>query len=70
MPENRRFLLRRRPDGTPVPDDFELVTEPTRALAEGQFLVRNHYGSTRSRTIPSASQAGSRSRLTPRWCRA
>lgn len=45
MPQNRRFLLRRRPDGTPVPDDFELVTEPTPALEDGQFLIRNHYAS-------------------------
>ena len=40
MPTNRRFLLQRRPDGTPVPDDFALVTEPTPALEEGQFLIR------------------------------
>ncbi|GAA4042600.1 NADP-dependent oxidoreductase [Parerythrobacter jejuensis] len=45
MPENRRFLLQRRPDGEPVPDDFELVTEPTPELASGQFLIRNHYAS-------------------------
>lgn len=45
MPDNRRFLLQRRPDGEPVPDDFELVTEPTPELADGQFLVRNHYAS-------------------------
>lgn len=45
MPDNRRFLLRRRPDGTPVRDDFELVTEPTPELAEGEFLIRNHYAS-------------------------
>ena len=45
MPDNRRFLLRRRPDGEPVEQDFELVTEPTPALAEGQFLIRNHYAS-------------------------
>lgn len=45
MPDNRRFLLQRRPDGEPVPEDFELVTEPTPELAEGQFLVRNHYAS-------------------------
>ena len=45
MPDNRRFLLQRRPDGEPVRDDFELVTEPTPALEEGQFLIRNHYAS-------------------------
>lgn len=45
MSQNRRFLLRRRPQGEPVPEDFELVTEPLPALAEGQFLVRNHYAS-------------------------
>jgi len=45
MPDNRRFLLQRRPDGEPVPEDFELVTEPTPDLKEGQFLIRNHYAS-------------------------
>ncbi len=45
MPDNRRFLLQRRPDGEPVPEDFELVTEPTPELCDGQFLVRNHYAS-------------------------
>ena len=45
MPTNRRFLLVRRPLGTPVPDDFSLVSEPTPELAPGQFLIRNHYAS-------------------------
>ena len=45
MPENRRFLLQRRPSGTPVADDFALVSEPLPELAEGQFLIRNHYAS-------------------------
>ncbi len=45
MSENRRFLLRRRPDGEPVAEDFELVSEPVPELAEGQFLIRNHYAS-------------------------
>lgn len=45
MTENRRFLLRRRPQGEPVPEDFELVTEALPELAEGQFLIRNHYAS-------------------------
>jgi NADPH-dependent curcumin reductase CurA len=42
---NRRFILKRRPNGTPVADDFELRSEPTPELADGQFLIRNHYGS-------------------------
>ncbi len=45
MPENRRFLLRRRPDGEPVREDFALVTQQTPVLADGQFLIRNHYAS-------------------------
>jgi len=45
MPDNRRFLLVRRPNGEPVQADFSLVTEPTPELAEGQFLIRNHYAS-------------------------
>jgi NADPH-dependent curcumin reductase CurA len=45
VPDNRRFLLVRRPDGVPVADDFSLVTEPTPALADGQFLIRNHFAS-------------------------
>jgi NADPH-dependent curcumin reductase CurA len=45
MTVNRRFLLRRRPQGEPVPEDFELATEALPELAEGQFLIRNHYAS-------------------------
>ncbi|HEX8447869.1 MAG TPA: NADP-dependent oxidoreductase [Sphingomonas sp.] len=45
MPINRRFTLVRRPDGMPVANDFRLVAEPTPALEEGQFLLRNHYAS-------------------------
>lgn len=45
MTENRRFLLQKRPNGEPKPDDFELVTEPLPELSDGQFLVRNHYAS-------------------------
>lgn len=45
MPQNRRFLLARRPDGTPVEADFALVTQTTPDLAEGEFLIRNHYAS-------------------------
>ena len=45
MTQNRRFVLRRRPQGEPVPEDFELVTESLPDLADGQFLIRNHYAS-------------------------
>jgi hypothetical protein len=45
MSINRRFILKRRPNGTPVPDDFELRSEPLPELADGQFLIRNHYAS-------------------------
>jgi len=45
MPDNRRFLLKRRPDGAPAEQDFDLVTEDTPALNDGEFLIRNHYAS-------------------------
>ena len=45
MPMNRRFLLQRRPNGDPVAEDFALVSEAVPDLAEGQFLIRNHYAS-------------------------
>lgn len=45
MTANRRFLLRRRPMGEPVADDFALIEEPLPALADGQLLIRNHYAS-------------------------
>lgn len=45
MNSNRRFLLRRRPNGAPVAEDFELVSEALPVLADGQFLIRNHYAS-------------------------
>jgi len=45
MPSNRRFLLVRRPDGLPVPEDFSLVEEAVPAPPSGGFVVRNHYAS-------------------------
>jgi len=42
---NRRFLLVRRPSGMPVAEDFHLDSEPVAELAEGEFLIRNHYAS-------------------------
>ena len=45
MTLNRRFLLRRRPVGDPVAEDFELVEQPLPELSDGEFLIRNHYAS-------------------------
>lgn len=45
MPVNRRFLLSRRPHGTPVPEDFSLVEQPVPSAPEGGFVVRNCYAS-------------------------
>jgi NADPH-dependent curcumin reductase CurA len=38
---NRRIVLARRPDGAPGPEHFRRDDQPTGALADGQFLVRN-----------------------------
>lgn len=43
MAENRRFLLVRRPHGTPVPDDFALVAAPVPEAPAGGIVVRNHF---------------------------
>ncbi len=40
---NRQVLLRSRPAGIPQADNFELAEAPVPDLADGQFLVRNHY---------------------------
>jgi NADPH-dependent curcumin reductase CurA len=45
MTINQRFLLVRRPDGEPAAEDFRLDPQPLPELAEGQFLIRNHYAS-------------------------
>ena len=45
MSTNRRFLLVRRPAGTPVADDFVLSKEALPDLTDGQFLIRNRYAS-------------------------
>jgi NADPH-dependent curcumin reductase CurA len=45
MTQNHRFLLMRRPNGTPVPQDFKLVTEPVPAPAPGEIVVHNHFAS-------------------------
>lgn len=45
MTINRRFLLVRRPQGVPLPEDFRLVEAPVPAPPPGGFVVRNHYAS-------------------------
>ena len=44
MPEtNRQVLLKRRPNGMPVPEDFALVDAPLPAPGEGEVLLRGIY---------------------------
>ncbi len=40
---NRQVLLKRRPEGIPQAEHFELVSRPLPEVAEGQFLVRNRF---------------------------
>ncbi len=40
---NRQVLLTSRPAGIPHAENFALAEAPVPALADGQFLVRNHY---------------------------
>ena len=40
---NRQVRLRSRPTGIPQGEHFELVDAPLPEIAEGQFLVRNHF---------------------------
>jgi len=41
--KNRQVLLKRRPNGLPVPEDFEIVETPLPEPAEGQVLLRGIY---------------------------
>ncbi len=44
MPEqNRQMLLKRRPNGLPVPEDFELVENPLPEPGDGEVLLRGIY---------------------------
>lgn len=45
MPVNRRFLLKRRPSGVPVADDFSLVEQGVPEPGEGEFVVQTVYAS-------------------------
>lgn len=51
MTVNRRFLLARRPHGTPVPLDFSFVEEALPIAPEGGFVVRNCYASDRKSVV-------------------
>lgn len=42
---NRQFLLIRRPQGEPVPEDFALAETPVPATPPGGFVIRNHFAS-------------------------
>ena len=43
MSENRKLILKRRPQGLPVAEDFELINEALPDISDGEILVRNHY---------------------------
>ena len=43
MSENRKLILKRRPQGLPVAQDFELISEDLPKISDGEILVRNHY---------------------------
>ena len=44
MPEvNRQVLLKRRPNGMPVADDFATVERPLLEPGDGQVLLRGIY---------------------------
>ncbi|MCW1431065.1 NADP-dependent oxidoreductase [Novosphingobium sp. JCM 18896] len=45
MTGNRQFLLVRRPQGAPVPEDFQLVDTPVPVPPPGGFVVRNRFAS-------------------------
>jgi NADPH-dependent curcumin reductase CurA len=43
MTMNRRFVLKRRPRGAPVSQDFALLESPIPTPSPGEFVVRNRY---------------------------
>jgi NADPH-dependent curcumin reductase CurA len=43
MPQDRRVVLKRRPAGKPVPDDFAHYAVPVASPGEGEFTVRNRF---------------------------
>ena len=43
MLENRKLILKKRPEGTPKETDFNLISEAVPKISDGEILVRNHY---------------------------
>ena len=43
MATNTQVLFKSHPDGMPSPENFEIVTQETPALEDGQFLLENVY---------------------------
>jgi hypothetical protein len=43
MSRNRSVILAARPRGQPAPGDFRVVSTPRPTIADGEFLLRNHY---------------------------
>ncbi|MEC7256322.1 MAG: NADP-dependent oxidoreductase [Pseudomonadota bacterium] len=43
MIQRRKIVLKRRPDGIPAPDDFELIHEPLPSPRKGEFLIAHDY---------------------------
>lgn len=41
--QNRQVLLKRRPDGAPVREDFEIADAPLPEPGDGQILIQGHY---------------------------
>jgi len=41
--DNTQVLLKRRPSGAPVAEDFEVVTTAVPAIQSGEALIENHY---------------------------
>jgi NADPH-dependent curcumin reductase CurA len=69
MPSNQQILLKSRPTGEASVDNFELVTQDTPALQDGQVLVRHHFLSLdpymRGRMSEGKSYAASQALGTP-----
>jgi NADPH-dependent curcumin reductase CurA len=62
MPEtNRQVLLKRRPDGLPVAEDFAVVDSTLPEPGEGQVLLRGIYPSPGVR-LPGSTPGRRRSR--------